>query len=442
MTGSLAIPSARDGEKWLVGFLLYEFACQLLLLVPALSSFRVLLRSAAFCGSLALLVMLPGKALAAHPARTSLMIVVILLAIGGLNPSGGGLLAAAAHGALYIAILAPIFWVGRLKLEARSFERLLLVFWAYYTLSAIFGLLQVYFPGRFQPPLASVLAERGPAYLDSMMIKLANGQSVLRPMGLTDTPGGAAAAGFYSALFGLGLVQGESRFFGARALALSSMVIGVMVLYLAQVRSLVVALGIAALVMVVLLALAGRVSRLVAVTGVSAAIVIIAYSFAVDVGGATVSNRLSTLSATSPGNVYYSNRGIFLEHTFTELLPQFPLGGGLGRWGMMNAYFGSVASSLWVEIQWTGWLIDGGVLLILAYAGAVVLTIRYAVQLSLSPAADAAALLAPLVAAYGIGLLALTFNATPFMGTGGVEFWLLNAAFFQASRASPTAAPR
>jgi hypothetical protein len=46
------------------------------------------------------------------------------------------------------------------------------------------------------------------------------------------------------------------------------------------------------------------------------------------------------------------------------------------------------------------------------------------------------------MAAYGIGVLALTFNATPFMGTGGVEFWLINAASFQAasSASSRTAA--
>ncbi|HVJ20316.1 MAG TPA: hypothetical protein VM686_33100 [Polyangiaceae bacterium] len=424
-------PPGGSGDRWLIGYLLYEFVCQLLLLVPALGSLRVVWRSAAFMGSLALLVMLPGKALKVHPARTSLLIVVILIAIGALNPSGGGILAAVAHGALYVAILGPVFWVARLRLDTRSFERLLLVFWAYYTLSAIFGLLQVYFPGRFQPPLAGVVAERGPAYLDSMMIQLSSGQWVLRPMGLTDAPGGAASGGFYAALFGLGLFQARPRFFGARVLLLASMVIGVMVLYITQVRSLVVALGISTTVLVILLAASGRVPRLVAVTGVSAAIITIAYALAVDVAGTTVSNRLATLAATSPGNVYYTNRGIFLEHTFTELLPQFPLGGGLGRWGVMNAYFGSVASTIWVEIQWTAWLIDGGVLLILAYLAALILTIRLAVVLSLSRSGDEATAAAPLMAAYGVGVLALTFNAVPFMGTGGVEFWLLNAAFYQ-----------
>jgi len=424
--------SSPNGAKWLVGFLLYEFACQLLLLVPALGAIRVLLRIAAFGGSLALLLMLPGKALSKHPARTPLTIAVVLLAISAVNPTGGGLLASAAHAALYLAILSPVFWVARLHVTLGAFERLMIAFWLYYTASAAVGLLQVYFPGRFQPPLASILAERGPAYLDSMMIELASGESVLRPMGLTDAPGGAAGAGFYAALLGLGLVQARTKLPGARWLAAASMLIGVMILYLAQVRSLLVVLGLSTIVLTVLHALAARLSRFVVIAAVSAAIAMVAYSFAVELGGSSVTSRLATLTADAPGKVYYTNRGIFLEYTFVELLPRFPLGGGLGRWGMMNTYFGSAASALWVEIQWTGWLIDGGVPLILAYAAAVLVTIRQVAKTALSREGHALASWAPLVAAYGVGVLALTFNATPFMGTSGLEFWLINAAFFQA----------
>jgi hypothetical protein len=217
------------------------------------------------------------------------------------------------------------------------------------------------------------------------------------------------------------------------------MLIGVMVLYLAQVRSLLVALGISTLVMVVLHALAGRLSRLVVVASVAAVIVVIGYSFAVDLAGSTVTTRLATLTATAPSNVYYTNRGIFLEHTFVELLPQYPLGGGLGRWGMMNTYFGSAAKGIWVEIQWTGWLLDGGLPLILAYLAAIALTIHHTFRVALARDGNPTASWAPLVAAYSVGLLALTFNSTPFIGTPGIEFWLINAAFFQASRADSSA---
>jgi hypothetical protein len=146
------------------------------------------------------------------------------------------------------------------------------------------------------------------------------------------------------------------------------------------------------------------------------------------------------LTASTPGQVYYTNRGMFLEQTFLELLPQFPLGGGLGRWGMMNAYFGSASSGLWVEIQWTGWLLDGGLLLIVAYTVAIAVTLRQAFVVALARDGRPIASWAPLVAAYGVGVFALTFNSTPFIGTPGIEFWLINAAFFQAARADTSRA--
>ena len=56
--------------------------------------------------------------------------------------------------------------------------------------------------------------------------------------------------------------------------------------------------------------------------------------------------------------------------TFNELLFEYPLGAGLGRWGMAAGYFGSsreLATPVWAEIQFTGWMIDGGVLMIALY---------------------------------------------------------------------------
>ncbi len=36
---------------------------------------------------------------------------------------------------------------------------------------------------------------------------------------------------------------------------------------------------------------------------------------------------------------YQENRGGFVAQTFGELLDRYPLGAGLGRWGMMQIYF-------------------------------------------------------------------------------------------------------
>ena len=86
-----------------------------------------------------------------------------------------------------------------------------------------------------------------------------------------------------------------------------------------------------------------------------AAASLIAFAFAIAIGGDAVTGRLSTLIEDNPTKVYYSNRGFFIEHTFVDMLPQYPLGAGLGRYGMMRTYFGSWLDSgskpIWVEVQ-------------------------------------------------------------------------------------------
>jgi hypothetical protein len=100
------------------------------------------------------------------------------------------------------------------------------------------------------------------------------------------------------------------------------------------------------------------------------ALVVATFTWAVAIGGESTLERLSSLVSDRADAVYQQNRGHFLEDTINVLLPQYPLGAGLGRWGMMNSYFGDKSNPLtqqiWVEIQWTGWLLDGGVPLIIA----------------------------------------------------------------------------
>jgi hypothetical protein len=59
-----------------------------------------------------------------------------------------------------------------------------------------------------------------------------------------------------------------------------------------------------------------------------------------------------------------------LKITFRKLLFEYPLGCGVGRWGMMTYYFGRFDANpnpaVFVEIQPTGWLFDGGIPLLLA----------------------------------------------------------------------------
>ena len=134
--------------------------------------------------------------------------------------------------------------------------------------------------------------------------------------------------------------------------------------------------------------------------------------------------------------MYRNSRGFFLEQTVKELLPQYPFGAGLGRWGMMNQYFGENSNpqteSIWVEIQWTGWLLDGGVPLILAYCAALGAAFWVAWKISRDRQFDRLSLWASLLFAYNLAALAMTFDYPLFIGQSGLEFWLLNACLFAA----------
>ena len=82
----------------------------------------------------------------------------------------------------------------------------------------------------------------------------------------------------------------------------------------------------------------------------------------VEIGGKSVSDRFPTLVAASPGETYQANRGFFVKNTINELLPEYPFGAGLGRWGMERTYASPFIKDTdpppIIEIQMTGWLLD------------------------------------------------------------------------------------
>jgi hypothetical protein len=109
---------------------------------------------------------------------------------------------------MYAAILAPLFWVRRLKITPKGFQWLILMMWGFHTLSACFGVLQVYFPGQFQPYLSTAI-QNSTYGGENLLITLANGAQVYRPMGLTDRPGGAGNSGVLCPVVGVGIALRE-----------------------------------------------------------------------------------------------------------------------------------------------------------------------------------------------------------------------------------------
>ena len=421
--------------SWVHTFILLQFTFQILRLFPQFGVLRVPMRIGTFALSLFLLVRLRGDG-PRHPATSpAIWVLLIMVASFCLHSSLNSVLAGAAQCAIYTAILGPLFWVRCLKITPKGFQWLIFLIWGFHTVSASFGVLQVYFPGQFQPYLSTVIQSR-PDYAAELMITLANGASIYRPMGLTDVPGGAAMAGFYALLLGVGIALREQNQI-LRIACMGSAAVGLFCIYLSQVRSVLIFAGVCLLCLAVVLLRQGKFGQLTAMTVGVSVLFVATFSWAVALGGESAVERLSQLVSDRADTVYYKNRGHFLEDTINVLLPQYPLGAGLGRWGMMNGYFGDnsnpLTQQIWVEIQWTGWLLDGGVPLIIAYVAALAQACRTAWKIAISPQLGDFTLWGGLIFAYNIGAIAITFNYPLFISQGGMEFWLLNSALFVAA---------
>jgi hypothetical protein len=418
------------------GYVLLQAACQVVLIVPAIAPLRLWVRVAAFGVNLALLAWVAGRR-SSHPAARPGLLVLAAVMLGMLHPDTY-LLAGMAQVVLYAAILAPLYWVPRLDLDMRVLRQTVFILWAFHSASAALGILQVAMPGRFQPPVSSIIQSKGRSYMETLKITTSTGERVYRPMGLSDVPGGAGASGLYTVLFGMGFYITARR---ARQIlaSLGSMGIGMACLYLAQIRSLLVmtAIAVAAVGAVLVWRREGRKVAGILVTVALASL--LGYQGASSLAGKDVERRVSSLTQASPGSVYYRNRGLFLQETYTELLPRYPLGAGLGRWGMMATYFGSGGmKALWVEIQWAAWVVDGGWPLLLSYLLAVGVALRTTWRLVRASRGDER-FWAAIVFGYSAGAMGLTFSYPIFVSQMGAEFWLLNAALFAALRRSSRA---
>ena len=112
---------------------------------------------------------------------------------------------------------------------------------------------------------------------------------------------------------------------------------------------------------------------------------------------------------------------------------------------MMNHYFGDNSdpktAMIWSEEQFTAWLVDGGVPLILAYLCAIAVAILFAFRLALKRIDPELAIMAAVICAYDVGAVA-SFLGYPFFGSqSGMEFWMLNAALFAAVLSSEQPRP-
>jgi hypothetical protein len=432
--------TSRDGY-WLIAVLVVQTICQLGLLFEFLAPFRVFFRTGCFGINLvALLIAFGPRKQPHHPAFWTAVICLIWIAVQILNPDTNTAISAIASWTLTLTVIAPLFWVPRLTVTPNVARNVILFFWGFHTLSSLFGVLQVYFPGgQFQPAISTAVKEH--VYQgENLKVTLAEGDVVYRPMGLSDMPGGAAFAGLYTFVFGLGLFS-LSRGGIASAIGLASLPVGLFCIYLTQVRVMLVLSIIISIVFAVLLAVTSRFSGAIRTSFVVPVVVAGAFIWAVALGGDSTMDRFESLVVENPDKLYYKSRGFYLEETFEIYLPEYPFGAGLGRWGMVNTYFGdrTIEGSelLWAEIQWTSWIFDGGILLMMGYPIAMMIATVATAKIAFRREYGTISSWALLILSYDVAMFAFTFSYSPFVGQSGMEFWLLNAMIWTAAQQVP-----
>ena len=414
-----------------------QFICQSALVLDWIGGggLRTYFRAATFFSSLAMLGFLPGRSRHPHPVRLTAIAALIWMGIGLLH-SNANPVSGIAHWLLNIAVWAPLFWTSRIFCTARTIHNTLVMLWLFNVLASIIGVLQVYYPERFSPSAEFIRNVAG-VYADGLLIERTDGKQVWRPCGLSDTPGGAANSGSFAVVVGIVMFSVSNRR-SIRLMAAIGILAGVFCIYVCEIRSILIITVLSAVILTTLQLMQGRLTRAAAMLLLIPLVAAAGIAWTKSISGERVGERIRTLTATSASNVYYQNRGVFLEHSLFEELPKYPLGAGLGRYGMMFLYFGDPtipgANELWVEIQLTGWLYDGGLPLILLGYGAVIATCYVTYKVAVSPkdrrsVADYAAV----VTALNAGWLAVTFNSPFFNSQQGMIFWLLNAVIYFVS---------
>jgi hypothetical protein len=98
---------------------------------------------------------------------------------------------------------------------------------------------------------------------------------------------------------------------------------------------------------------------------------------------------------------------------------------------MAAGYFGAGASAsagMWAEVQFTGWMIDGGVLMVAVYMGALAVTTITEWRIAQATQFPRLAVCGAVVLAANIGVALMIISFTPFVTQAGIQYWFLAGA--------------
>jgi len=434
---------------WLEVVVIAQFLFPILTFLPFLMPIRTLLRVGAYSIPLVAwaAIVLKGRRAPGRPfpARPWMAFSAAWLGLMVFHPTTSNPVAGVAAWAMYVGIFCPAFWAPAEGTSPARIRRLLAILLVCNAASVLTGILQFYRPGQFIPP---TITEEKFKYLDGLKYETADGQTVMRPPGLTDSPGGACAGGVYTAIIGLSWAILPIAWW-KRLACMGLTAAGMAVIYFTQVRSALVLVVASQVLAGCLLAFRRDFGRLTQLGVVGGLVFAASLAWAARSGGEAVLSRFTSLLEGSTGEVYMKSRGGFLEETFSRFIWDYPLGAGLGRWGMISASFGTPTAAnppLWVEIQPTGFVFDGGIPLLVAYAAGVVMALASAARIAVrsrDPDLWGAGLV---LGTIGLTTVINCLSYVPFHSTAGVLFWVglgsLHGAAQRAEVAARARSPR
>lgn len=404
-----------------------------LLFLPGSQAYRLPIRTGAYAVSLFAFVLWwfdrAGRTRGTHPASRWIGLTLLWVALMTLHPLTSPMLVGVAQFSLYFAIMCPVFWAPAYVFSRQRLVRALVVLLVCNGINSAVGVMQVYDPDRWMPKQLSVVySERGgdDALAASTFIG-PNGRRIVRPPGLFDSAGAVAGAGMVATILGLVFCL-EPIAWWKRGASLGFALAGISALYLSHVRAaFVVTLGMMAAYFA-MLALQSQKKRSVGFGVLACGLVVGGLSAATALGGDSVSDRFMSLLEDDPRQLYYQSRGIQVESALTDLVQEYPIGAGLGRWGMLSYYFGDKgpkSRGMFAEVQPNAWVLDGGFPLVGLYGLVLLVTLTGDLRLIRSLADPEDRLVATIVVAANVGTLGLVFTFVPFGTAVGLQFWFL-----------------
>lgn len=440
------LPAKAAPWGWLEWFLITQSLIPALLFIPGVSVLRLFTRVAAFMVALVawLAIWLRGRRYPQDrpfPATPWLFLCVAWLGASLFHPGTNSLASGAAQAAMYLTVLSPVFWVSSTVSSSQQISRIMKITFFFCALNSFVGIGQIYYPTVFNPPYIPAIDDGNDFSISGMTYNAADGRRIIRPCGLSDNPGQASGAGAVACLIGLCMAAQPIKWW-KRILCVGVSLAGMVVIYFCQVRAAMVMEFICVFGLIVLFSVRGYYRQAGLLATGTVVLVIAAAVWAVSAVGDVGTKRFWTLIEDKPADLYQS-RGAFVVETFDKLIWESPLGCGLGRWGQAYGYFGDRSSGyggsngmLWVEVQVPGWVIDGGIPLLVCYAVAIGMAMWSSLQTVLTTRNKELAYWGAVVCTMNLSIVAAAFSACPFVAPSGMGFWVIAVALHAADQRS------